>query len=98
MRLPQLQVGPNVNKRKPGREAAEAALDHLKDAKADLAREKVQAELTDYNQSVAKVLIHLVSIYLRLRPWLTVAGQFGSSCGQSQVRSGRQDKAGMGTR
>jgi hypothetical protein len=63
MRLPQLQVGPNVNKRKPGKEAVEAALEFLSNQRTDAAREKVQTELEAYNQSVAKALIHLVGLY-----------------------------------
>jgi hypothetical protein len=63
MRLPQLQVGPNVNKREAGRYAAEEALERLASQdQADIAREKLAKEFRDYYESVAKVLLHLVSI------------------------------------
>jgi hypothetical protein len=62
MRLPQLQVGPNITKRKPGKDAAEDALESLaNEDERHNAQDQIARERRDYCKSVGRVLLYLVS-------------------------------------
>lgn len=57
-----MQVGPNVVKRKVGRDAAEDALEHLvSDDELNEAQETLDQEIMAYFGSVDKIMHHIVS-------------------------------------
>jgi len=64
VRLPQMQVGPNVVKRRPGREAAEFALESLtSEDKRIEAQNQLAEEVVAYVKSVDVVMNRIVSIF-----------------------------------
>lgn len=62
IRLPQMQVGPNVVRRRAGKDAAEDALENLVTEEVRQgARDCLERECHDYFRSVDKVMNHIVS-------------------------------------
>ena len=64
VRLPQMQVGPNVVKRKPGRDAAEDALESLTTEDNRIkAQNQLAEEVVAYVKSVDVVMNRIVSLF-----------------------------------
>lgn len=64
IRLPQMQVGPNVIRRKAGRDAADDALESLlPESECIEARDQLDQEFGDYHKGVGEVMMHMASLF-----------------------------------
>jgi len=77
IRLPQMQVGPNVIKRKAGRDAAEDALESLmtEDELVE-AQDRLYQEFVAYFTSVGQVMLHMASCQYVSKAWADVSARF----------------------
>jgi len=64
IRLPQMQVGPNVIKRKAGRDAAEDALENLMtEEELHHVQDRLYQDFVTYFKSVGQVMLHMASLH-----------------------------------
>jgi len=96
MRLPQLQVGPNVTKRKPGKDAAEDALESLaNDEERNSAQDQFARERKTYCHSVGRAVIHLVGHLQRVGNELTVQQDLAMAADDVMLDPDNNEKPGF---
>jgi hypothetical protein len=99
IRLPQMQVGPNVVKRKSGRDAAEDALEHLvSEDKRTEAQDRLAQEIIDYVKSVDVVMNRIVSLPMDSLDLANESARSGRYIGRSDVSSGQYTQARIRSR
>jgi hypothetical protein len=99
VRLPQMQVGPNVIKRKSGRDAAEDALESLvSEDKRIEAQDQLTQEVFVYVKSVDVVMNQIVSLSTHFPNRADASARSGRYIGRSHVSSGQYTQARIWTR
>ena len=99
VRLPQMQVGPNVVKRKSGRDAAEDALESLvSEDKRSEEQDRLAQEIIAYAKSVDVVMNRIVSLSIYSLDLADQPARSGRHIGRSDVSSGQYTQARIWTR